>query len=192
MLLASQFSSLNDNMKNDHASTNRAVSGKGHVLNADSDAPMSNPYNDNVPLMHTLPRSCAGSLSTNIHFILLLVLGDMLQYAHSLQAQAQQDMAIPSWILQPTATLLSKGHLPLWKERQIEQGSYCIISTLNVSLILCHISLYLRNSLSSTMSWISKMSLISTSGGAMSRQCTRLTLCKCCLWAQSVANPHCR
>ncbi|KAF8265535.1 hypothetical protein EI94DRAFT_1779278 [Lactarius quietus] len=49
MPLASQ-SSLNGNMKNGHVSTNGVGSGKGRILDADGDTPMSDPDDDDVPL----------------------------------------------------------------------------------------------------------------------------------------------
>ena len=49
--------------------------------------------------------------------------------------------------------------------------------TLNVSLMLRSMYLYLRPCHSSTMSRMSKTSRISASGGAMSRRCARLAPC---------------
>jgi hypothetical protein len=86
MPLASQ-PSLNGNMKNGHVSTNGAASSKGRVLDADGDTPMSDPDDDDVPLVRIWPRACTGSLRANSHFILLLVSGDALRNVHSLQAQ---------------------------------------------------------------------------------------------------------
>ena len=59
MPLASQ-SSLNGNRKNGHVSTNGVGSGKGRVLDADGDTPMSDPSDDDVPLVRTLPHACTG------------------------------------------------------------------------------------------------------------------------------------
>jgi hypothetical protein len=83
MPLASQ-SSLNGNMKNGHVSTNGAASGNGRVLDADGDTPMSDPDDDDVPLVRTWPHACTGSLSANSHFISLLVSGNALRNVHSL------------------------------------------------------------------------------------------------------------
>ncbi len=52
MPLASQ-SSHNGNMKNGHVSMNGVGSGKGRVLDADGDTPMSDPDDDDVPLVRT-------------------------------------------------------------------------------------------------------------------------------------------
>lgn len=52
--------SHNGNMKNGHVSTNGAGSGKGRVLDADGDTPMSDPDDDDVPLVRTLPHVCTG------------------------------------------------------------------------------------------------------------------------------------
>ncbi|KAH9164226.1 hypothetical protein EDB89DRAFT_443395 [Lactarius sanguifluus] len=49
MPLASQ--SHNGKMKNGHVSMNGAASGKGRVLDADGDTPMSDPDDDDVPLV---------------------------------------------------------------------------------------------------------------------------------------------
>jgi enhancer of polycomb-like protein len=57
------------------------------------------------------------------------------------------------WIPQPQQLLcFAKAIYPYWRERQIERGGHRIIPTLNVSLMLRHISLYLIHSRSSTTS----------------------------------------
>ena len=59
MPLAAQ-SSPNGYRKNGHVSTNGAGSGKGRVLDADGDTPMSDPDDDDVPLVRTLSHVCKG------------------------------------------------------------------------------------------------------------------------------------
>lgn len=75
--------SHNGIIKNGHVSTNGAGSGKGRVLDADGDTPMSDPDDDDVPLVRTLPHVCTGLLSANSH-VVSIVSGNALGCAHSL------------------------------------------------------------------------------------------------------------
>ncbi len=68
MPLASQ-SSRNGNLKNGHVSTNGVGSAKGRVLDADGDTPMSDPDDDDVPLVRPLPHVYTGELNSTLHSI---------------------------------------------------------------------------------------------------------------------------
>jgi hypothetical protein len=60
MPLASQSS--NGIMRNGHVATNGVGNGKGRVLDADGDTPMSDVDDDDVPLVSTSPEACTGWL----------------------------------------------------------------------------------------------------------------------------------
>lgn len=60
MPLASQSS--NGIMRNGHVATNGVGNGKGRVLDADGDTPMSDVDDDDVPLVSTSPETCTGWL----------------------------------------------------------------------------------------------------------------------------------